>query len=436
MNLNNWPNLIDIHTQHQSLSVSNNSFFFNLIDSLAEQKNIVKNFTEALQNYNDIQNELEKLNRLNKSLSNDKDYFSYLHKELDDANLISGEQEKIESKLKLVKNSEQIKLFVSQIEHILYSSDESLENKVFSLNSILDNLSKLTDQFSEIKTRLNSLLIELSDIQSDLNNPNLKLIDDVSELNSLENRINLIYDLQKKHNVGSVDDLINKKNNLKKQLDESGNVEIDIKDLEEKLTAKHSLLIELSKKISNSRKKIIPILKSDLESLLANLGMKNSSFNFVINKSSSFNKFGFDDIEVMFSANKGITHGPLFKIASGGELSRILLSVKYVLSKHSKLPTMIFDEIDTGVSGEISNAMANMMLKMSNEMQIIAITHLPQVAAKGNYQLNVHKSNFLNTTTTKVKFLNSKERIDQIAKMLAGDLITKSALNHAKELLN
>ena len=429
-------NLIDIHTQHQSLSVSNNSFFFNLIDSLAEQKNIVKNFTEALQNYNDIQNELEKLNRLNKSLSNDKDYFSYLHKELDDANLISGEQEKIESKLKLVKNSEQIKLFVSQIEHILYSSDESLENKVFSLNSILDNLSKLTDQFSEIKTRLNSLLIELSDIQSDLNNPNLKLIDDVSELNSLENRINLIYDLQKKHNVGSVDDLINKKNNLKKQLDESGNVEIDIKDLEEKLTAKHSLLLELSKKISNSRKKIIPILKSDLESLLANLGMKNSSFNFVINKSSSFNKFGFDDIEVMFSANKGITHAPLFKIASGGELSRILLSVKYVLSKHSKLPTMIFDEIDTGVSGEISNAMANMMLKMSNEMQIIAITHLPQVAAKGNYQLNVHKSNFLNTTTTKVKFLDSEERIDQIAKMLAGDLITKSALTHAKELLN
>ena len=177
-------------------------------------------------------------------------------------------------------------------------------------------------------------------------------------------------------------------------------------------------------------------LKSDLESLLANLGMKNSSFNFIINKSSNFNKFGFDDIEVMFSANKGISHAPLFKIASGGELSRILLSVKYVLSKHSKLPTMIFDEIDTGVSGEISNAMANMMLKMSNEMQIIAITHLPQVAAKGNYQLNVHKSNFLNTTTTKVKFLNSEERIDQIAKMLAGDLITKSALNHAKELLN
>ena len=155
----------------------------------------------------------------------------------------------------MVKNSEQIKLFVSQIEHILYSSDESLENKVFSLNSILDNLSRLTDQFLEIKTRLNSLLIELSDIQSDLNNPNLKLIDDVSELNSLENRINLIYDLQKKHNVGSVDDLINKKNNLKKQLDESGNVEIDIKDLEEKLTAKHSLLLELSKKFQIQEKK-------------------------------------------------------------------------------------------------------------------------------------------------------------------------------------
>jgi DNA repair protein RecN (Recombination protein N) len=164
--------------------------------------------------------------------------------------------------------------------------------------------------------------------------------------------------------------------------------------------------------------------------------MKNASFDFKFFELDKFNRFGYDEINVLFSANKGIKYAPLFKIASGGELSRILLSIKSILSKHLNLPTMIFDEIDSGVSGEMSNAMANMMLEMSSKMQIIAITHLPQVAAKGNHQLNVYKHNSLNSTSTKVKFLNDQERIDEIAKMLAGDLISDSAVTHAKELLN
>jgi DNA repair protein RecN (Recombination protein N) len=164
--------------------------------------------------------------------------------------------------------------------------------------------------------------------------------------------------------------------------------------------------------------------------------MKNASFDFKFSELCKFNRFGCDEINVLFSANKGIKYAPLFKIASGGELSRILLSIKSILSKHLNLPTMIFDEIDSGVSGEMSNAMANMMLEMSSKMQIIAITHLPQVAAKGNHQLNVYKHNSLSSTSTKVKFLNDQERIDEIAKMLAGDLISDSAVTHAKELLN
>jgi DNA repair protein RecN (Recombination protein N) len=175
--------------------------------------------------------------------------------------------------------------------------------------------------------------------------------------------------------LSSVEDLIEKKKKLKNKLDDSSNLETDIKDFELQIETKKSFLEELSKKISISRKKILPLLKSDLESLLGNLGMKNSSFNFILSKSKEFNRFGFDDIEVLFSANKGITHSPLFKVASGGELSRILLSIKYIMSKNLNLPTMIFDEIDTGVSGEMSNAMANMMLKMSDKMQIVAITH-------------------------------------------------------------
>ena len=428
--------LIDIHTQHQSLFNSNNSFFFNLIDSLAEQQKIVINFNYELNKYKELQIQLEKLKRLNTSLNNDSDYFSFLFNELEDANLVLGEQDDLESKLKLYKNSEQIKSYNSQIEHILYSSDGSLEEKVFSLNSILNDLSKITNQYDPLKNRLNSILIELNDIQSDLNNSNFDFSDNSFEIKNIEDRINLIYSLQKKHNLSSVEDLIEKKKKLKNKLDDSSNLEADIKDFELQIETKKSFLEELSKKISVSRKKILPLLKSDLESLLGNLGMKNSSFNFILSKSKEFNRFGFDDIEVLFSANKGITHSPLFKIASGGELSRILLSIKYIMSKNLSLPTMIFDEIDTGVSGEMSNAMANMMLKMSDKMQIVAITHLPQVAAKGTQQLKVYKTNYLNTTNTDVKLLSSGERVDEIAKMLSGDEISDSALNHAKELLN
>lgn len=428
--------LIDIHTQHQSLFNSNNYFFFNLIDSLAEQQKIVINFNYELNKYKELQIQLEKLKRLNTSLNNDSDYFSFLLNELEDANLVPGEQDDLESKLKLYKNSEQIKSYNSQIEHILYSSDGSLEEKVFSLNSILNDLSKITNQYDPLKNRINSILIELNDIQSDLNNSNFDFSDNSFEIKNIEDRINLIYSLQKKHNLSSVEDLIEKKKKLKNKLDDSSNLEADIKDFEFQIETKKSFLEELSKKISISRKKILPLLKSDLESLLGNLGMKNSSFNFILSKSKEFNRFGFDDIEVLFSANKGITHSPLFKVASGGELSRILLSIKYIMSKNLSLPTMIFDEIDTGVSGEMSNAMANMMLKMSDKMQIVAITHLPQVAAKGTQQLKVYKTNYLNTTNTDVKFLSSGERIDEIAKMLSGDEISDSALNHAKELLN
>jgi len=428
--------LIDIHTQHQTLASSNNSFFYSLIDNLAEQQHNVKNFNDTLINYRDLKIELEKLIRLNTSLKNDNDYLLYLYNELNDVKLVIDEQDIIENKLKLFKNSEEIKSSFSQIDHILYSSDDSIENKIFSLNSILNNISKISDNFSPIKNRLDSLLIELNDIKFDLNNSSFDFSDDDSEIDKMESRLNVIYNLQKKHSVNSISDLIIKQQELKSKLEESGSVEINIDELQKSISKKTHYLQELSKKISISRKKIIPKLKSELESLLLDLGMKNASFDFKLSKIDDFNRYGSDQIEVLFSANKGIEYAPLFKIASGGELSRILLSIKSILSKHLNLPTMIFDEIDSGVSGEMSNAMANMMLEMSSKMQIIAITHLPQVASKGNQQLSVYKQNSLSSTSTMVKQLSNQERIDEIAKMLAGDLISDSAITHAKELLN
>ena len=428
--------LIDIHTQHESLMLSNDNFFFSLIDNLSQQNNIVKNFSKNLYFYKEQCLELEKLDRLNISLKNDNDYNTYVLNELLDAKLVLGEQEELESNLLMLKNSEQIRNSLSRIDSLLYTDENSIENKITTLNSILNSISKFSDNYLEIKNRIESVLIELDDIKNELNSPLTNLDNDSFELDKLENRLSVIFNLQKKHAVNSIKELISKTNKLKLQLLKNDSVEIDIENLKKEVSLKESLLDELSLKISNSRKKILPKLKSDLESVLSNLGMKNASFNFNIYDSTNYNRFGKNSIEVMFSSNKGVKHASLFKVASGGELSRILLSIKSVLSSHSKMPTMIFDEIDTGISGEMANAMANIMLKMSKNMQIIAITHLPQIAAKGNHHFNVYKNDNFGVINTKIKKLNSEDRIDEIAKMLSGDVMSDSALVHARELLN
>ena len=428
--------LVDIHTQSQSLVLSKDDFFFSLIDSLSEQQNIVTNFSQNLSIYKEMNLELEKLNRLNASLQNDYDYNQFLFNELNNAKLRDGEQEELEESLKVLKNSEEIILSLNEIDNLFQNDPNCIENQIRNLNSILNNLSNYSDKFQEYKNRIESVLIELDDVKLELRNSSLNFNHSSSDLEGFESRLNLIYSLQKKHSVNSILQLIELKDNLKKKLDKNQVVGIDIDNLKNDILIKESLLKEQSKKISISREKVLPNLKIEIESILSSLGMENASFVFNLSKSLIYNKFGIDVIDVLFSANKGIDFAPLFKVVSGGELSRILLTIKSILSHHLNLPTMIFDEIDTGVSGEMSNAMANLMLKMSKKMQIISITHLPQVAAKGNHHYNIHKYESLGATNTEIKKLNNRERVEEIAKMLSGDKISSSALNHAKQLLN
>ena len=428
--------LVDIHTQSQSLVSSKDDFFFSLIDSLSEQQNIVTNFSQNLSIYKEMNLELEKLNRLNASLQNDYDYNQFLFNELNNAKLRDGEQEELEESLKVLKNSEEIILSLNEIDNLFQNDPNCIENQIRNLNSILNNLSNYSDKFQEYKNRIESVLIELDDVKLELRNSSLNFNHNSTDLEGFESRLNLIYSLQKKHSVNSIIQLIELKDNLKKKLDENQVVGIDIDNLKNDILIKESLLKEQSKKISISREKVLPNLKIEIESILSSLGMENASFVFNLSKSLKYNKFGIDVIDVLFSANKGIDFAPLFKVVSGGELSRILLTIKSILSHHLNLPTMIFDEIDTGVSGEMSNAMANLMLKMSKKMQIISITHLPQVAAKGNHHYNIYKYESLGTTNTEIKKLNNRERVEEIAKMLSGDKISSSALNHAKQLLN
>ena len=323
-----------------------------------------------------------------------------------------------------------------RIDNLIQNDQDSIENKMRNLNSILNNISKYSNQYSEIKNRIESILIELDDIKLELRDSSSNFNNNPLELEEMESRLNLIYSLQKKHSVNSISDLIEITNDLQKKLDDNDNIGVDIENLKNDIFTKESLLKEQSKKISISRKKVLPNLKIEIESILSKLGMSNSCFKFNIAESDKYNKFGNDSIEVLFSANKGIDFSPIFKVVSGGELSRILLSIKSILSNHLNLPTMIFDEIDSGISGEMSNAMANLMVKMSKKMQIISITHLPQIAAKGNHHFNVHKYENFGITNTKIKKLNNEERVEEIAKMLSGDKISSSALIHAKELLN
>ena len=428
--------LVDIHTQSQSLVSSKDDFFFSLIDSLSEQQNIVTNFSQNLSIYKEMNLELEKLNRLNASLQNDYDYNQFLFNELNNSKLIDGEQEELEESLKVLKNSEEIILSLNEIDNLFQNDPNCIENQIRNLNSILNNLSNYSDKFQEYKNRIESVLIELDDVKLELRNSSLNFNHNSTDLEGFESRLNFIYSLQKKHSVNSIIQLIELKDNLKKKLVENQVVGIDIDNLKNDILIKESLLKEQSKKISISREKVLPNLKIEIESILSSLGMENASFVFNLSKSLKYNKFGIDVIDVLFSANKGIDFAPLFKVVSGGELSRILLTIKSILSHHLNLPTMIFDEIDTGVSGEMSNAMANLMLKMSKKMQIISITHLPQVAAKGNHHYNIYKYESLGATNTEIKKLNNRERVEEIAKMLSGDKISSSALNHAKQLLN
>ncbi len=428
--------LIDIHTQNQSLILSNDQFFFSLIDSLSEQQNIVNNFSHNLILFKELNNELEKLNRLNVSLQNDYDYNDFLLNELSSAELCIDEQNNLEENLKALKNSEEILNSLHQIDNLIQNDSNCIENQIRNLNFILSNISKYSNKYSDIKNRVESILIELDDIKLELRDSSSEFNNNPLKSEEMESRLNLIYSLQKKHSVNSVSDLLDVQNNLQKKLDDNDSIGIDIENLKNEILIKESLLKELSKKISISRKKILPNLKIEIESILSTLGMENSSFIFNLKKSEKYNKYGNDLIEVLFSANKGIDFSPIFKVVSGGELSRILLSIKSILSDHLNLPTMIFDEIDTGISGEMSNAMANLMLKMSKKMQIISITHLPQIAAKGEHHFNVYKYEKLGTTNTKIKKLNNDERVEEIAKMLSGDQISSSALTHAKELLN
>ena len=429
-------NLIDVHSQHQTLSLSDTNFQFSVIDALAKNASKIENYKKGLIKLKNLKKQLEDLKTSQREANQQHDYNLHLFNELNDANLEIDEQEILEEKLEKLNNIEDIKINLSEALEISINEEIGLQTLLNTLENRLSKISSFSKEYKDLSDRITSVKIELDDIVSELEDENDNVEFNPNEAEELNDRLQLIYNLQKKHYVNSnkelleiFEDLSNKIIAVESSEEVINQKESEIKEVEQKLN-------DLAEKISKARQKVIPTLQSALQSLLSDLGMQNARFSIKANLKDSYFSNGKDELQFLFSANKGGSFGELKKVASGGELSRIMLAIKKLLSENISLPTIIFDEIDTGVSGEISNKIATIMQQMSKQMQVITITHLPQIAAKGNNHYKVYKEDINNTTTTNLRLLNPDERIVEIAEMLSGKEFSETAITHAKELLN
>ena len=427
--------LIDIHSQFQNHFIIKEEYQMDILDLLAKNQNLIEKYTLNFSYFKEVKNKINKLESSRFNMNQEKDYNTYLLNEINSIDF-SDSLDSMEKALKKISNSEEINTTFNQISNILQNEENGISIKLNEVRVSLKKITNISNEYKRIFERIESIIIELDDIVRDVRNEN-----DIMEFNPemreiLSEKLEKIYSLFRKHQVDKLDDLILIKGRLEKKVSETENIDAIINEEKKKLVEIELLLNELSKKISQQRKKVIPVLKSQMEKLLKDMGMVNTSFKIELYDSDIFLNKGRDKLLFNFSANKGGLLGPLSKTASGGELSRIMLALKSILSNYKNLPTIIFDEIDTGVSGEIANCIGRIMKSMSINMQVISITHLPQVAAKANNHLKVFKITRNEKTSTELKNLNFNERVSEIAEMLSGDESAVSAYDLAKELLN
>lgn len=428
--------LIDIHSQQQTQELSDEGVQFKIIDAIANNFDTIQSYQKVLKSYKADKSKLNALLKKQSDSGKEQEYNTFLLNELVSAKLKSGEQEELETDFEKLNNVEIIK---EAIDKSLVIANEEQFGVFHNLNEIKTSLQKIalfSPEYQSIFERITSLAIEFDDVSKELQNASEKLLNDPVQLEFVSQKLQLIYNLQKKHQVSSVDELIEIQANLGNTLLELDNIEEEIALLSKAIEQKAEELDAFSATIHENRTKAIPVLSQKLISILETLGMPNVRFNMELLPSETYFQNGKDELQFLFSANKGTDFGLLKKVASGGEMSRIMLAVKAILAQYSKLPTLIFDEIDTGVSGEIAIRMGEIMKEMSATMQIFAITHLPQIAAKGDSHFKVFKSTVDDDTQSELKLLSQDERVIEIAQMLSGAVVSDSALNHAKALLN
>uniref|UniRef100_UPI00404B0AF7 DNA repair protein RecN n=1 Tax=Flavobacterium sp. TaxID=239 RepID=UPI00404B0AF7 len=428
--------LIDIHSQHQTREILNEEYQLQIVDAIADNASLIQNYTEELKKYNFVRKQLKALQQEKETLANEQEYNSYLLNELLSANLKENEQVSLEEELEQLSNVEFIK---ESLDKALALTNEEQIGVLVNLNEIKNALQKiagLSKNYQDISDRINSVLLELEDINTECLNQSEKIIHNPERLEEVSSKLQAIYSLQKKHQVSSIAELLEVQENLDAKVVKCDDLENTISKLEKELLSLQEKVDNLADNISTQRKQIAPTLSKKLEEILSELGMPDAQIVFALTETDSYFKTGKNNIETLFTSNKGMQLGTIKKVASGGEMSRIMLAIKAVMANYTKLPSIIFDEIDTGVSGEIAIKIGEIMKQMSQNMQVFAITHLPQIAAKGQQHYKVFKYTNNNTTLSELKLLNKEERIVEIAEMLSGKDISDSALIHAKALLN
>lgn len=428
--------LIDIHSQHQTQQLVQDKFQFQILDALANNKEKLVLYLSQLELYKSAILKLEGLKASKADLIKEYDYNLFLAKEFDTIRLEEIQLENLEEKYEELNNVEIIGEKLSTIRSILSLEDIGIIDQLRNARQELNRITGFGKTYEFIKERLVSVGIELEDIILEIDSLEEQLTSDPEELNSIAQKLQIINNLFQKHSVSSIEELKEIKLQLQSKIDNTESLDELIKNQEVELQIFKKSLDSIALDIHKSRKSIIPVLIAKLEEILSDLGMPNAKFNILLNPTVEFQSNGKDSLEFLFMANKGSSFNELKKSASGGELSRIMLAIKSVLADYIQLPSIMFDEIDTGVSGEISNKMGEIMKQMSNRMQVFTITHLPQIAAKGDSHFKVFKTDIDDITLTQLKRLKEEERIVEIAQMLGGSNVTKSALDHAKQLLN
>lgn len=428
--------LIDIHSQHQNLELNNNDFQFKIIDSIAHNEVLLNTYKNTLYKFKQLTQQIEKLKEQSKSITTDYDYNIFQYNQLKELNLSDINQELLENELKLLNNTDKIQQNLSQ-SHILLSDSEP--NILELLKNVIQNIISINEFYPKAENlinRLESVEIELKDISQEIEFSAENIESNPEKQQQIKDTLDKIYDVMHKHQVDSIEKLLELEQQFLEKTNQQNNIQQDIIELEKELTYTTQQLENLSEQISEKRTITTPQFTKKITDLLSELGMPSAKLEVKLSNDTDFNNYGKDKIEFLFSANKNYNTQNITKIASGGELSRLMLSIKLILSESIALPTIIFDEIDTGVSGEIADKMAFIMKTMAKNMQVISITHLPQIAAQGKNHYKIYKKEDNSTVNTYIVKLNKNERIDEIARLLSGKNISKEAIENAKTLMN
>ena len=427
--------LIDIHSQHQTLTLNGSEFQLSVVDAYANHADSLAEYSISFKQFKALEKAFNELLTKESQAKKDLDYFQFQFNELEEAGLKPDEQAVIEQELQALNNAEDIKSNLSKAATGLNGGEQNLLASLNEIKSLLSSQAKFKPEINELSTRLNSSYIELKDITNELESLEQDIVYDPKRIDKLTIQLDAIYRLQQKHQVKSVEELIAIKDDLSNKLLEFNSLETEIEKTKKELTSVQRLLTALAKKIAANRKKEIPKIEKEIASLLSALSMPNAQLKIEHIETETLTANGADKVNFLFSANKGSDFKELNKVASGGELSRLMLSIKSLIAQLTALPTIIFDEIDTGVSGDVADKVGSIMNLMAKAMQVITITHLPQIASKGESHLFVYKEDKNEKTYSNIKKLTVNERVQEIAKMLSTGTPTAAAISNAKELL-